>query len=62
MNFPGTNSMSLSEDAVAAALRSVLPALIGARITSIEWRGYTTRTLDITFTTDPELPKEVESA
>ena len=54
MNFPGTNSLSLSEDAVAEALRSVLSARIGARIISIEWQGYTSRTLDITFTTDPE--------
>ena len=56
MNFPGTNSLHLNEDAIMAALQSVLPVLVGARITSMSWNGYTSRTLDINFTTDPEPP------
>ena len=35
MNFPGTNSLTLNEDAIMAALQSVLPMLVGARITSM---------------------------
>ena len=55
MNFPGTNSLTLNEDAIVAALRSILPMLVGARITSLQMRGYPTR-LEVDFTTDPEPP------
>ena len=55
MNFPGTNSLTLNEDAIVAALRSILPMLVGARIMSLQMRSYPTR-LEVDFTTDPELP------
>lgn len=59
MKFPGTNSMTLSEDAIKSALLSQIAAIQGAdvRITSIDIRTYPTRiTVRITveFTTDPE--------
>ena len=59
MNFPGTNSLTLNEDAVVAALRSILPMLVGARITALQMRGYPRR-LEVDFTTDPEPPTPAE--
>ena len=60
MNFPGTNSLTLNEDAIVAALRSILPMLVGARITSLQMCGYPTR-LEVDFTTDP-LPESPVAA
>lgn len=55
MKFPGTNSMTLSEDAIKAALLSQIAAIQGAdvRITSIDILTYPTR-MTVEFTTDPE--------
>lgn len=55
MKFPGTNSMTICEDAIKAALAAQIEALQGAdvRITSIDMRSYPTR-LTVEFTTDPE--------
>lgn len=55
MKLPGTNSMTLSEDAITAVLLSQIAAIQGAdvRIASIDIRTYPTR-ITVEFTTDPE--------
>lgn len=60
MKFPGCNTMTLSEDAIKAALQVQIEALNGAdvRITSISLDTYPTR-LKVEFTSDPEAPRAV---
>lgn len=59
MEFSGTNTITLSRDAIKAIVMQQLQPLLGsARITSCEMNSYPTR-LEVTFTTDPEPAAEV---
>lgn len=59
MEFSGSNTMTLSCDAVKAIVMQTLKPLLGdARITSCEVNSYPTR-MEITFTSDPEPAAEV---
>lgn len=62
MNFPGTNSMTLSADTIIEAVRSQIPALHGAavRVISAKLVNYPYR-LEVEFTTDPAEPAVVEN-
>lgn len=59
MEFSGTNTITLSRDAIKAIVMHTLKPLLGdARITSCEVNSYPTR-VEITFTSDPEPAAEV---
>ena len=60
MKFPGRNTMTLSADAIKAALANQIEALQGpdVRITQIALESYPTR-LKVEFTSDPEAPHAV---
>lgn len=59
MEFSGSNTITLSRDAVKEIVMQTLKPLIGdARITECDLLSYPTR-LEITFTTDPEPAAEV---
>ena len=53
MNFPGDNTLTLTEDAMFEAVKLIMPALVNARIKSMSMTGYRPQKLCIEFTTDP---------
>ena len=62
MNFPGTNMLKLSQDALKAMVEAWVTSQLGVsvRITAMDF-GYSSRGADVEFTTDP-LPAEVPQA
>lgn len=55
MKFPGSNTITLTDDAITQLLKAAAPTLFGgqARILTLKTESYPTR-LQITFTTDPD--------
>ena len=54
MDYPGTNTIKLSHDALKAIVADKLKALLGgARIERLDFESYPTG-LTISFTTDPK--------
>lgn len=55
MKFPGSNTITLTDEAITQLLKASAPTLFGgqARILTLKTESYPTR-LQITFTTDPD--------
>ena len=63
MNFPGTNTITLSKDSLENMLRASLTAMLGdAYITDLTFKNYPTR-LEVEFTSEqPEVVPAPEPA